>query len=82
MANIAHNLYAAIAATLTLDAQELLIATKQTASLHLTDPDWNDDAVNATLRVLRREAEERIEYGDDPDPMLYDVIACIDEYHA
>jgi hypothetical protein len=52
------------------------------ASLYLTDPDWNDDAVNATLRVLRREAEERIEYGDDPDPMLYDVIACIDEYHA
>ena len=82
MANIAHNLYAAVAATFDLDAQDLLIAAKHLTSLYLRDAEWRDDVVNAALSVLRRDAEERIEYGDEPDPMLYDVITCIDEYFA
>ena len=82
MTNIAQNLHAAIAATFDLDAQDLLIAAKHLTSLYLRDAEWRDDVVNATLSVLRCEAEDRIEYDDEPDPMLYDVLACIAEYFA
>jgi len=77
----AHNLYASIVAVMQGDAQEMLTTAKYLTNLHNIDPYWRDDAVNLALGVLERDARDLLECGDEPDPMLRDVLACIHEYH-
>jgi len=77
----AHNLYASIVAIMHGDAQDMLTTTKYLTNLYNIDPDWRDDAVNLALGVIEREARDLLECGDEPDPMLHDVLACIHEYH-
>jgi hypothetical protein len=33
------------------------------------------------LGVIERDARDLLECGDEPDPMLHDVLACIAEYY-
>jgi hypothetical protein len=78
----AHDLYAAIAAIFEGDAQDLLTAAKQaTRAYDIYDADWRDDVTDGVLRVISREAQDRLECNDEPDPMLHDVLACIAEYY-
>jgi hypothetical protein len=77
MSNIANNLIAAFTATFDADAQDLLTAAKHAIARFPMD----DDAVYVTLDFLKREAQERIDFGDEPDPMLHDVLACIAEFY-
>ncbi|HUX30455.1 MAG TPA: hypothetical protein VMV78_07480 [Thiobacillus sp.] len=76
MSNLSQDLTAAIAAIHDADAQDLVAAAK--AILH-GEP---NDAADFSIDVLAREARERIEYGDDPDPMLADVLAIRAEYFS
>lgn len=76
MTNISTALLAAIAATHDADAQDLVTAAK--AILH----GGPSDAADFAIDILAREARERIEYGDDPDPMLADVLAIRAEYFS
>ena len=77
----AHNLYASIVAIMQGDAQDMLTTTKYLTNLYNIDPDWRDDAVNLALGVIEREAHDLLECGDEPDPMLHDVLSCIHEYY-
>ena len=81
MSNIANNLIAAFAATFVADAQDLLTAAKHAVSQWQGDDGALGDCIYATLDAIKREAQERIEFGDEPDPMLHDVLACIAEFY-
>jgi len=80
---LATDLIAAFAATFRADAQDLLTTVKDLIRAVDAAPDDlpTQDAVDATLDLIKREAQERIDFGDEPDPMLRDVLACIGEFY-
>jgi hypothetical protein len=74
MTALFQTLTAAIAATHDADAQELVTAAK---AIFQAEP---TDATDVAMDLLKREATDRLEFGDDPDPMLHDVVAIVAEY--
>ena len=79
---LATDLIAAFAATFRADAQDLLTTAKAAiAAWHAADNGTTQDAVDVTLDLIKREAQERIDFGDEPDPLLQDVLACIGEFY-
>lgn len=74
MNTLSQDLVAAIAAIHDADAQDLVAAAK---AIFQAEP---NDASDVAIDMLVSEATERLDLGDDPDPMLHDVIAIATEY--
>ena len=81
MNTLASNLISAFQATYTADAQDLLLAAKYAIATYRDDKDVRlGDGFYAAIDLIKLEAIERLELGDEPDPLLHDVVACIEEF--
>lgn len=74
MTKLSKSLIAAISAIHEADAHDLAIAAKAILQGDATD------AADVAMDMLAREARERIEYADNQDPILDDVLAISAAY--
>ena len=87
---LAINLISALTATFRADAQDLLTTVKDlTRAFDAADDIPTQDAIYLAIDTIRREVQERIDHEDDEiasdptferDPLLRDVLACINEF--